>query len=73
MGAFLRKQGCVSVVHVPSTAGYGRGWKFPPLADARAAWEKNRPKWKWREEATNGRRRAHRATRIFRKVLYQVL
>jgi hypothetical protein len=39
---YLRDQGCVQ--HRTSMA---RGWKFPPLSELRAKWERRYPGWRW--------------------------
>ena len=42
MAKFLREKGCTT------WHGYRRrGWRLPPLAQARADWEKNYGKWDW--------------------------
>jgi hypothetical protein len=44
IGYSLRKRGCV-----PFNYG-GRGWEFPPLQEARAAWEERVPAQGWDED-----------------------
>lgn len=39
---FLRNKGCV-----PYRDANNRGWKLPPLKNARAAWEKIYGEWEW--------------------------
>ncbi len=41
LGRFLREQGCIRVDKLPGSRR--RGWKFPPLEEARAAWIKKYP------------------------------
>jgi len=50
LGRFLREHKCTSREHVGTSIGRGKGWKFPPLIEARAAWEKKFPRWPWREK-----------------------
>jgi len=42
MAQFLRQKGCT-----PWRGYQRRGWRMPPLAQARADWEKNYGKWDW--------------------------
>jgi hypothetical protein len=42
MGDFLRRQGCMS-----DRSSQSRGWKFPPLAQMRAAWERKYGPQSW--------------------------
>jgi Family of unknown function (DUF5906) len=44
LGAYLSAMGCDNKKKVLDR----RGWIFPPLAECRAAWEKQYPGWKWR-------------------------
>ena len=44
LGHALRKRGCTSF-----NRG-GRGWKFPPLLEARAAWEARVPGQQWADD-----------------------
>jgi hypothetical protein len=44
LGAYLSAMGCDNKRKVMDR----RGWIFPPLAECRAAWEKQYPGWKWR-------------------------
>ena len=45
LGNVLTKHGCSNKQKVLRR----RGWQFPPLADARAAWVLTYPGWKWRD------------------------
>jgi hypothetical protein len=47
-GRKLSKYGCTSF---KETAG-PRGWEFPPLAEARAEWERKAGGWSWNTEAS---------------------
>ncbi len=42
LGGYLKAQGCKSCRVLRQ-----RGWEFPPLSAARAAWEKRFPGWRW--------------------------
>lgn len=45
MAKFLREKGCI-----PWRDSHRRGWKMPPLVQARADWEKKYGKWDWPNE-----------------------
>jgi len=47
LGNFLRAHGCVNSNHVPTKGAVRRGWKFPPLGEARTAWVSKIKGWKW--------------------------
>ncbi len=50
---FLAEHGCRKVHEV-----HGNAWKFPPLAEMRAAWEKAYGgAWQWQEEINEWRAR----------------
>jgi hypothetical protein len=42
LGQFLRDQGCSRYREIAAN-----GWRFPRLAEARAAWEKRYGRWSW--------------------------
>jgi hypothetical protein len=49
LGRFLSSVGCVTDKHCgPSRTK--RGWKLPPLMDARAQWETRFPGWQWSDK-----------------------
>ena len=50
LGTFLRAKGCLSDKNVRTVNGHARGWKFPPLSEAREAWQEKIKNWKWRLE-----------------------
>ena len=43
LGDFLREKGCTNDRKVLRR----RGWRFPPLVDARTSWERRFPGWNW--------------------------
>jgi hypothetical protein len=45
MGRFLRKRGCVA--YQERSVGRLRGWRFPPLTEARREWERQFGGWTW--------------------------
>ncbi len=45
LGGVLKGLGCSNVRKVMRS----RGWHFPPLGDARRAWERRYPGWRWRD------------------------
>lgn len=47
MGRFLKKQGC-EPVRGKAESSAQRGWRFPLLSTARAAWQKRFGEWQWR-------------------------
>lgn len=53
LGRFLSEHGCKKVHEA-----HGNAWKFPPLVDVRAAWEKAYGgAWQWQEEVSEWRPR----------------
>ena len=48
LGRFLRDQGCVAEKNAKTEGERSqRGWKFPPLVEAREAWARKFPGWPW--------------------------
>jgi hypothetical protein len=51
LAQFLQDFGCT-----PCRTNSARGWKFPPLPEARARWERKYGKWPWHEDLKAWRR-----------------